>query len=109
MKAHVDDAVTDAMLMSAPAGAPLGYNPAMLAVTRVAKGYSLLLNAMGKIGPVPEGMSATTALRVKAYRKAHSVAAAMVVARAAAFKSKDGYNPPYWRLLELANESLKQN
>jgi hypothetical protein len=109
MKAHVDDAVTDAMLMNAPAGAPLTYNPAMLPVTRVAKGYSLLLNLMGKIGPVPEGMSATTALRVKAYRTAHSVTAAKVVARAAAFKTKAGYSPPYWRLVELAGESLKEN
>ena len=108
MKAHVDDAVTDAMLMAAPEGSPLDYNAAMLPVTRLVKGYSWLLNLMGKIGPVPEGMSATTALRVKAFREAHSNAAAQVMQRADAFRQQHGYAVPYWELVQLADSAIKE-
>jgi hypothetical protein len=34
-----------------------------LPLSRIAKAYSAVLNLLGKAGPVPEGMSATAALR----------------------------------------------
>jgi len=71
-KAHVDDAVTDVMLDEAKPGETLPYQLSMLPVTRLAKAYSFILNLFGKVGPVPEGMSATTALRVKRFRTDHA-------------------------------------
>jgi len=104
-KAHVDDAVTDAMLESTQPGRSLGYNPWLLPVTRIAKAYSVVLNAFGKIGPVPEGMSATTALRVKKYRNDHTAIANVVLRSADQFKAKNSYAPPYWELVNMAREA----
>lgn len=104
-KAHVDDAVTDAMLAAARPGEPLDYNWWLLPVTRVAKAYSVVLNSLGKTGPVPEGMSATTALRIAKYRRDHGAIAARVLALAADFTKQNGYAPPYWKLLSLANKA----
>ncbi|MEM9187961.1 MAG: YiiX/YebB-like N1pC/P60 family cysteine hydrolase [Myxococcota bacterium] len=50
---HVDNAVIDAMLETAEAGADLDYDWVMLGPARVVKGYSTLLNAMGDVGPIP--------------------------------------------------------
>ena len=105
LRAHVDDAVIDVMLEDAnPAGA-LAYSKLLLPVTRIAKGYSVVLNLLGKIGPVPEGMSATTALRVKKYRHDHAVLAERVLALAEEFKKSKGYTPPYWELIKLATRA----
>ncbi len=101
-KAHVDDAVTDVMLEAAAAGQPLAYNAWLLPLSRLAKAWSALLNLFGKIGPVPEGMSATSALRVKKYRLEHETIAARVMELASRFRAEKGYTPPYWELLALA-------
>ncbi|HRY73404.1 MAG TPA: hypothetical protein P5165_09285, partial [Spirochaetia bacterium] len=69
LKAHVDDAVTDVMLAAANPGEPLPYSHLRLPPARLAKAYSFVLNMAGKFGPIPEGMSATTALRVAEYRR----------------------------------------
>jgi hypothetical protein len=107
-RAHVDDAVTDAMLESTQPGRSLSYNPWLLPLTRLAKAYSVLLNAFGKIGPVPEGMSATTALRVKKYRNDHTEIANLVLKSAEQFKSKNSYTPPYWELVNMARDADHQ-
>jgi Permuted papain-like amidase enzyme, YaeF/YiiX, C92 family len=104
-KAHVDDAVTDAMLESTQPGRSLSYNPWLLPVTRLAKAYSVVWNAFGKIGPVPEGMSATTALRVKKYRNDHTAIANVVLRSSEQFRNKSGYAPPYWELVNMAREA----
>src|SRR6185369_6165581 len=64
VKAHLDDAVTDAMLETALPGKILPFKHALLPLARLVKMYSLGLNLAGKIGPIPEGMGATTSLRV---------------------------------------------
>jgi hypothetical protein len=107
-KAHVDDAVTDAMLESTPAGRSLSFNRWMLPVTRLAKAYSMALNVFGKIGPVPEGMSATTALRVKQYREEHTLIANRVVGYAEEFRTKNDYSPPYWELVGMARKADRE-
>ena len=106
-KAHVDDAVTDAMLESTQPGRSLSYNPWLLPVTRIAKAYSVVLNAFGKIGPVPEGMNATTA-RVKEYRNDHTAIANLVLRSAEQFKTKNGYTPASWGLVNMAREADHQ-
>jgi hypothetical protein len=105
-KEHHDNAVTDAMLAAAEAGAPLRHDPLKLPLARLAKAWSVGLNAAGKVGPVPQGMSATTALRSQWYTAEHARLRARVDARAAEHLAARGYPPPYWRLVQLAREEL---
>jgi len=107
-KDHVDNAVIDAMLEGADRGEKLDYNHWLLPFVRVAKVWSALLNFFGKIGPVPEGMSATTALRVDRLTQDHAVIATRVMAAAEKFRSDHGYAPPYWELVRLAREGRER-
>ena len=104
-KAHVDDAVTDVMLEEAKPGESLPYQLPLLPVTRLAKAYSWTLNLFGRVGPVPEGMSATTALRVKRFRNDHAVRVKRVLGQAEEFKERKGYTPPFWELIRMAREA----
>jgi len=45
------------------AGLRLDYDWYLLAPARLVKGYSVILNKFGKVGPIPEGMSTPVALR----------------------------------------------
>jgi hypothetical protein len=101
-RAHLDDAVTDTMFEEATAGAPLPYNQWLLPFSRLAKGYSSLLNVFGIIGPVPEGMSATVALRVSCFQKEHELRKERLAGKAAEFQSHNGYVAPFWELLKIA-------
>src|SRR6185295_865356 len=71
-KDHVDNAVIDVLLEGAERGDRLNYNVWKLPPARLAKGWSWLKNRFGKVGVIPEGMSATTALRVDALTKMHN-------------------------------------
>jgi hypothetical protein len=105
-KDHHDNAVTEAMLEAAERGARLEHARALLPVARAAKALSVVLEATGRVGPVPEGMSATAALRNRWYGTVHAEVAARLGRRAAAFQAERGYPPPYWRLVGLAREEL---
>lgn len=104
-KAHVDDAVTDLMLEEATPSQPLGHQAFLLPPTRLAKAYSFVLNLFGGVGPVPEGMSATIALRVKRYRADHDAIAARVGTLSKDFQTVYGYTPPFWKLVALAKQA----
>ena len=101
---HADNAVIDVMLESAERGEELSYNRWLLPPVRLAKAWSVLLNWLGQVGPVPEGMSATTALRVQRLKANHAGMKARLLARVERFKSEKGYVPPYWELVRLARE-----
>jgi len=105
-KDHVDNAVVDAMLEGAERGEKLDYNLWMLPPARLAKAWSALLNCLGKIGPIPEGMSATTALRVEYLTTVHASLRASVLQNAEQFKMEYGYTPPYWELIRMAREAM---
>ena len=66
---HYDNAVTEVMLEGAEKGDELHYQRYLLPLARIVKGYSVALNLFGIPGPIPEGMSATTALRSQYYDK----------------------------------------
>ena len=106
---HVDNAVIDAMLEAAEGGVTIEYDYLYLPMARVMKAYSLILNATGRHGPVPEGMSATTALRSKWLDEKHQAIKADVLHRADAFASKRGYVPPYWKLFEMAQAAVARH
>ena len=70
-KDHVDNAVIDIMLEGADAGDRLDYQWYLLPMARILKVYSVILNWFGGIGPVPEGMNATAALRNQQFSSRH--------------------------------------
>jgi hypothetical protein len=104
-KDHYDNAVTEVMLERAEQGERLAYSWYMLPIARIAKAYSVILNWFGAVGPVPEGMSATSALKHDWYARRHEAIKEGVIRKAEAFRTERGYWPPYWWLLRFARES----
>ena len=105
---HVDNAVVEAMLEGADEGDGIPAPLWKLAAVRLAKGYSVVLNLFGGIGPVPEGMDATAALRNLELSSLHEKMRAGVLERASAFENRQGFRPPYWELVRMANEVRKE-
>ena len=105
---HVDNAVVDAMLEGAERGDRLGYAWYHLPLARCAKAYSWVLERFGRIGPVPEGMSAAAALRSRAFSDRERRLAGRVAAQATMLASGQGYPPPFWTLLELARRAAAE-
>ena len=104
-KDHADNAVIDAMLEGANSGEGLEYPWPMLPAARLAKAYSVVLNFFGGVGPVPEGMSASAALRNKRFSHRHAAIQARLIDRAAEFKRQNGYTAPYWELVKQARQA----
>lgn len=102
---HLDNAIIDALLEGADAGEPLEYSRLMLPAARLAKAWSALLNSFGRIGPIPEGMSATAALRNKAFTRRHAAIKARLVTLADGFRTEHGYPAPYWELVSRARRA----
>ena len=102
---HVDAAVVDALLEGARRGDAVTHDWRLLPVARAMKAYSWVLNRSGRVGPIPEGMSATVALRVQALGARHAALRAHVEAAAATFQREHGYRAPYWDLARLAREA----
>ena len=100
---HADNAVVEAMLEGADAGDVIPYTWWELAPARLVKAYSVGLNLFGAVGPMPEGMDATAALRNLELSAMHEAIKGKVLAQAAAFQQKQDYRPPYWELVRMAN------
>ena len=107
LKDRIDNVVVDALLERAEEGVDLSYPWHELPLGRLAKAYSAGMNTVGKIGPVPEGMSAPSALRNKSYTAWHASIAERVTIKAERFRIDNEYEAPYWRLLELARASIE--
>jgi hypothetical protein len=104
-KDRIDNAVTEVMLEGAEKGDEIGYQWYLLPIARIVKTYSMLLNQLGKAGPIPEGMSATTALRTQDYMGKHKAIEERLAAEAEQYKKEHGYEAPYWVLVSLAREA----
>ncbi|MBI2921579.1 MAG: hypothetical protein HYY18_10900 [Planctomycetes bacterium] len=102
---HVDNAVTDVLLEGAERGERLGYAWPRLPIARALKAWSCGLNVFGGVGPIPEGMSASAALRSEELRTRHEALRARLLGRVASFRAERGYTPPYWELVRLAREA----
>lgn len=103
-KDHVDNAVVDAILEWSEEGNEITTDWYLLPVFRGAKLYSIVLNQFEKAGPVPEGMSPSSALRHEAFKALHSDIKSFVLKKVSDFKNKYYYTPPYWRLLGFARD-----
>lgn len=104
---HLDNAVLDVMLEDAERGMDVGYDYLKLPVARVMKAYSVVLNLFGAVGPIPEGMSATTGLRVDWLRARHGAIREGLEREVAAYRRDHGRRPPYWELVELARSASR--
>ena len=102
---HVDNAVVQAMLQGAEEGDSIPYARRNLALARLAKAYSAVRNQFGAMGPVPEGMSATAALRNLGLADRHQTLKHQVLAQADTFRQQHGYPAPFWELVRLANQA----
>jgi hypothetical protein len=105
---HVDNVVTEAMLGGAAQGDRLTHTWYMLPVVRVLKGYSVLLESVGKTGPVPEGLSATVAARFLTLDQRHAAIKRRVLVAAEEFQSRKGYRSPEWQLLRMAKQAWEE-
>ena len=105
---HYDNAATEVMLEGAEKGDELHYQWYLLPLARMVKGYSVVLNLFGKPGPIPEGMSATAALRTQDYDKRHKAIMDRLSLKAEKFKADNGYAPPYWELVKLARVAKEE-
>lgn len=102
---HLDNAVSDTLIESADRGEAVGYDSARLPLARLAKAYSVLMNALGRLGPIPEGMSATTGLRVQWLDARHAALRAALEAKVEDYRREHHRRPPYWELVRLAREA----
>jgi len=93
------------MLEGAEKGDEIGYQLYLLPLARIAKAYSMLLNQFGKAGPIPEGMSATTALRTEDYMGKHEAIGKRLEKKAEQYKIDHQYEAPYWALVKMAREA----
>lgn len=103
---HIDNAVIDAMLEGAERGDRLSYPWYQLPAGRLLKAWSWIRVQFGGTGPVPEGMTAASALRNKAFTARQKALAAQVRSAADSFAMQQGYPAPYWRLLDFTREVL---
>jgi hypothetical protein len=106
---HVDNAVIDAMLEGAEAGDELTFPWYQLPLVRLAKGWSLVRERFGAIGPVPQGMSAAAALRNRAFGERQRRIAAEVHDRIAVLERDQGYPLPFWAILDLARQATARH
>jgi hypothetical protein len=108
-KDHVDNAVIDAMLEDAETGERITYDWYKLPAVRIMKAYSMLKNWFGGVGPIPEGMSATSALKNDSFSKSHTGIKSRLLELAGRFRDAQGYAPPYWELVKLARQAKSES
>lgn len=101
-KDHLDNATMDALLEKANKGEKIGYNQWQLPLVRILKGWCMIKNLFGKVGMIPEGMSATQALKNESFVAMHEAVKNKTTEMADTFVKENGYRPPYWQLVKFA-------
>jgi hypothetical protein len=104
---HIDNAVLDAMLDKADSGRRLEYAWYRLPAARLAKAYSWAKVQMGSHGPIPEGMSAASALAHQAFVTRQQRLVTSVRQAADQVGASQGYRPVYWTLVDLAHRAVE--
>ncbi len=108
-KDHIDNAVMDALLEQADDGKKIGYNIWQLPLARVIKGYCMIKNLFGKPGLIPEGMSATQALKNESFVAMNKKVKAETQILVDGFMIQNQYQPPYWQLVAFAKVAAASN
>lgn len=105
---HLYNAVIDIMLERADKGNEIEYNHFLLPIIRALKGYSVIKNQFGGVGPIPEGMSSTQALKSDAFIGRHESIKVRTDQKVKEFQQQEGYLPPYWEMVKLAREAAQE-
>jgi len=108
-KDHVDNAVMDVLLEVADKGKQIDYNIWQLPMVRVIKGWCMAKNYFGKTGIIPEGMSATQALKNQYFVAMHKSLKIKTAVKIQDFIKENNYQPPYWQMINLAREAALEN
>jgi hypothetical protein len=108
-KDHLDNAVMDALLEQADKGKVIGYDHWQLPLVRVIKLWCVIKNYFGGVGIIPEGMSATRALKNEAFVAMYKKTKTETELMAAQFVKEKGYKPPYWQLVAMAKKAASIN
>ncbi len=107
-KDHVDNAVVEAMLEGADEGDEISRSVVETGADKACKGLQCHSStSLAVWGPFPEGMDATAALRNLELTAMHEKIRDRVLAQAADFQQQQGYRPPYWDLVRMANKARK--
>jgi Permuted papain-like amidase enzyme, YaeF/YiiX, C92 family len=107
---RLDNVMIDTLIEDADRGDRLGYAWYRLPVARMVKAWSWLEMSIGIEPVIPEGMSASTALRVQSLSgRIYPVLRKEVEHAAVGFKVANGYEPPYWDLMNLARSALSEH
>ncbi len=105
-----DNATMDVLLEGAEQGYSLGYAWYHLPAARALKAWSVAEGLLGFAPTIPSGMSPSTALRVDALTKLiHPILRKELEEAAAGFREENGYEAPYWELIELAREVFAEH
>ena len=108
-KDHIDNAVMDALLEKANSGATIDYAVWQLPFVRAVKAWCWIKNQFGATGIIPEGMSATRALKNQSFVAMYATAKIQTEQLAADFIKQNGYRPPYWQLVKFATAAVAAN
>ncbi len=104
---RLDNVTLDVLLESAERGDRLGYVGAAPLVAGMVKAWSSLQSVLGLTPRIPQGISLTSALRVHALtEEVHPRLRQAIESVARDFKASQGYEAPYWTLIELARDTL---
>jgi hypothetical protein len=104
---RLDDVTIDVLLEGADEGDQLAYKWYHLPVARLLKAWSAVQELVGHVPTIPKGMSAATALRVDVLsHRIHPTLRAAIEARAAEFLQENGYEAPYWALINAGRQEL---
>lgn len=106
-KDHIDNAVIDVLLERADAGEVIEHNVWALPFVRLLKAYCSVLNWFGREGIIPEGMSATQALKNNTFVDKHASLKQRTEKAVQNFIATHGYRPPYWQLVALAKQQTR--
>ncbi|MBC7888032.1 MAG: hypothetical protein H7Z13_09080 [Ferruginibacter sp.] len=102
---HIDNAVMDVLLEDADKGRQISYSAVQLPLVRIIKVWCLLKNYLGKPALIPEGMSATQALKNQYFVAIYNKLRAETTVQAEQFFQTNHYRPPYWQMVGIARRA----
>jgi hypothetical protein len=105
-KDHIDNAVMDVLLEEADKGKVIQYDWYLLPMARLIKGWSILQNRLGNVAKIPEGMTATQALKNQYFVDIYQRLKTAALVEIERFEQQHHYRPPYWKMLAIIRSKL---
>lgn len=105
---HLYNAAMDGLYSRASLGKEPGYNHFKLPLARLLKGWCMIKNAFGGIGAIPEGMSATVALKNVWLTEQHQQLLNQLKKEVELYEKQHHHLPPYWQMVAMAEKIAKE-